>query len=197
MIYRQIIQIWMICVDHKSSIFGSGTYLLSFTPPSPSHTPSLFSLLSLLSRTLPPPPSHSPLLPHILSSSLTPSPSPPPSHPAGPPVVEVPSPLIEDDHFGMVFSTLSPPTIPQHLYLKDKTFTPHITSHQITLVVFFFHCKNPRSRSSLPLSSLLFLLLPPLSSLSFSLLPLSSLSFSLLPLFSLSFSLLPLFSLSF
>ena len=25
----QIIHIWMICVDHKSSIFGSGTYLMS------------------------------------------------------------------------------------------------------------------------------------------------------------------------
>ena len=114
-------------------------------------------------------------LPHTLPSFLTPS--PPPSHPAGPPVVDVPSPLIEDDHFGMVFSTLSPPTIPQHLYLNDKTFAPHITSHQITLVVFFFHCKNNtlvlalpslsplfRSSSSLPLSSLSFSLLPPIFS---------------------------------
>jgi len=58
--------------------------------------------------------------------------------PNWPPVIDLPSPMEEDDHFGKIFSTLKRPEIPPQLYLSDKTFTSHITSHKKTLVAFYF-----------------------------------------------------------
>ena len=146
-VYAELLLKWR---KRKSRTVSSTTHITPLLSPHtfhshpPANTPSTSNHSPFTCIHTP----HSPLL------SLPPSPSPSP--PAGPPVVEVPSPLIEDDHFGLVSSTLAHPTIPKHFYLDDKTFASHITSHQITLVVFFFHCKNTTVPSLLVPPSLLF-----------------------------------------